>query len=217
MSQATRGLGGAVLLVAVAGGLFFQGLGRYPLLDPDEARHAEVAREMAAGSGARRLFLPTLDLEPYREKSAGYYWLVAFSYRAFGVGEVAARAGSALAALGAVLALYAHALQRWSSARGRASETSDSGAVRSSSGRSGRCSGCQWASSTGATSPPSRPRTCGVWARRARTPRRSTTTSSGCPPCCSRGRSSRRACSDAPRETRAGERFCCGRCSCLRR
>ena len=113
MGEATRALGGALLLAAVAGGLFFQGLGSYPLLDPDEARHAEVAREMAAGSGARRLFLPTLDLEPYREKPAGYYWLVAFSYRALGVGEVAARAASALAALVAVLALYAHALPRW--------------------------------------------------------------------------------------------------------
>src|SRR3989475_12610075 len=113
MSQATRGLGGAVLLVAVAGGLFFQGLGRYPLLEPGEARHAEVAREMAAASGVRRVFLPTLDLEPYREKPAGYYWLVALAYGALGVGEAGARAVSALAALVAVLALYAYALPRW--------------------------------------------------------------------------------------------------------
>src|SRR5207247_2297641 len=112
MGRPTRALGGAVLLAAVAGGLFFQGLGRYPLLDPDEARHAEVAREMAAASGVRRLFLPTLDLEPYREKPAGYYWLVALAYGALGVGEVAARAVSALAALVAVLALYAYALPR---------------------------------------------------------------------------------------------------------
>ena len=43
----SRALAGAVLLVVIAGALFFHGLGRYPLLDPDEARHAEVAREMA--------------------------------------------------------------------------------------------------------------------------------------------------------------------------
>src|SRR5947199_7299621 len=113
MGATTRAVGGAALLALVAGGLFFQGLGRYPLLDPDEARHAEVAREMAAASGVRRLFLPTLDLEPYREKPAGYYWLVACAYGAFGVGEAAARAPSAPAALIAVLALYAHALPRW--------------------------------------------------------------------------------------------------------
>src|SRR3989449_3496209 len=113
MGPTTRAVGGAALLALVAGALFFQDLGRYPLLDPDEARHAEVAREMAAGHGLRRLFLPTLDLEPYREKPAGYYWLVALAYAALGVGEAAARAVSALAALVAVLALYAYALPRW--------------------------------------------------------------------------------------------------------
>lgn len=113
MGPTTRAVGGAALLALVAGALFFQDLGRYPLLDPDEARHAEVAREMAAGHGLRRLFLPTLDLEPYREKPAGYYWLVALAYGALGVGEAAARAVSALAALVAVLALYAYALPRW--------------------------------------------------------------------------------------------------------
>src|SRR5882724_1435616 len=113
MGATTRAVGGAALLALVAGGLFLQGLGRYPLLDPDEARHAEVAREMAAGHGLRRLFLTTLDLEPYPEKPAGYYWLVALAYGALGVGEAAARAVSALAALVAVLSLYAYALPRW--------------------------------------------------------------------------------------------------------
>src|SRR5881628_3807072 len=113
MGPTTRAVGGAALLALVAGALFFHDLGRYPLLDPDEARHAEVAREMAAGHGLRRLFLPTLDLEPYREKPAGYYWLVALAYGALGVGEAAARAVSALAALVAVLSLYAYALPRW--------------------------------------------------------------------------------------------------------
>src|SRR3989441_5951142 len=113
MGPTTRAVGGAALLALVAGGLFLHGLGRYALLDPDEARHAEVAREMAAASGVRRLFLPTLDFEPYREKPPGYYWLVALAYGALGVGEAAARAVSALAALVAVLALYAYALPRW--------------------------------------------------------------------------------------------------------
>src|SRR5438876_6127907 len=113
MGPTTRAVGGAALLALVAGALFLQDLGSYPLLDPDEARHAEVAREMAAGHGLRRLFLPTLDLEPYREKPAGYYWLVALAYGALGVGEAAARAVSALAALVAVLSLYAYALPRW--------------------------------------------------------------------------------------------------------
>ncbi|HJQ85800.1 MAG TPA: hypothetical protein VKA21_17055, partial [Candidatus Binatia bacterium] len=68
-----RALAAGVLLAAVAGALFLVGLGRHPVLDPDEARHAEVAREMAAARGVRRLVLPTLDFRPYREKPAGYY------------------------------------------------------------------------------------------------------------------------------------------------
>src|SRR5207244_694861 len=99
MGPTTRAVGGAALLALVAGALFFQDLGRYPLLDPDEARHAEVAREMAAGHGLRRLFLPTLDLEPYREKPAAYYWLVALAYGTLGVGDAAARAVSGPLAL----------------------------------------------------------------------------------------------------------------------
>src|SRR2546427_11070583 len=75
-----RTIAGGLLVAAVAGALFSQDLGRYPLWDPDEARHAEVAREMAAAHGIRRLLLPTLDLAPYREKPAGYYWLVTPAY-----------------------------------------------------------------------------------------------------------------------------------------
>src|SRR5437773_10695971 len=134
VGRPTRALGGAVVLAAVAGGLFFQGLGRYPLLDPDEARHAEVAREMAAVSGVRRLFLPTLDLEPYREKPAGYYWLVALAYGALGVAEAAARAVSALAALVAVLSLHAYAPPCWGAPAGAGAGL----AAASSAGRLGR-------------------------------------------------------------------------------
>src|SRR2546430_15796331 len=113
MGPTTRAVGGAALLALVAGGLSLHGRGRYALLDPTEARHAEVAREMAAARGVRRLFLPTLDFEPYREKPPGYYWLVALAYGALGVGEAGARAVSALAALVAVLSLCAYALPRW--------------------------------------------------------------------------------------------------------
>jgi len=65
-------LGGAALLGLVAGGLFFQDLGRYPLWDPDEARHAEVAREMVVAHGWQRLVLPTFELQSYREKPPGH-------------------------------------------------------------------------------------------------------------------------------------------------
>src|SRR5437867_1575427 len=103
---------GGVLLALVAGGLFFQDLGRYPLWDPDEARHAEIAREMAAAHGWRRLVLPTLELAPYREKPPGHYWLVSLAYTALGVDAGAARTPSAVAAWLLVMTLYAWTLPR---------------------------------------------------------------------------------------------------------
>src|SRR5262249_60121377 len=101
---------GGVLVAMVAGVLFFQDVGRYPFWAPDEARHAEVAREMASAHGIRRLLLPTLDLEPYHEKPAGYYWLVTLAYDVAGVSEAPARAISGAAALLAVLMPYPFAL-----------------------------------------------------------------------------------------------------------
>lgn len=105
-------LAGGALLALVAGALFVFGIGRYPLWDPDEARHAEVAREMAQAQGLRRLFLPTLRFEPYREKPAPYYWLVSTAYAVGGVAEGSARAVSAAAGLLVVLTVYAWAVPR---------------------------------------------------------------------------------------------------------
>src|SRR5439155_20805592 len=88
-------LAGALLLVVLTAGLFGFDLGRYPLWDSDEARHAEVARELGAGSGIRRLFLPTFEFEPYQEKPAGFYWLAALAYQVAGPSAGAPRAISA--------------------------------------------------------------------------------------------------------------------------
>ena len=115
-SSVHRGLLGGVLLALVAGALFLDGLGRSPLLDPDEARHAEVAREIFDARGVRGRLLPTLDYRPYSEKPPAYYWLVALAYRARGVDEAGARTVSALAALVAVVAIYAYALPRFGTA-----------------------------------------------------------------------------------------------------
>src|SRR5204863_2301579 len=102
-----RAIAGGLLVAAVAGALFSQDLGRYPLWDPDEARHAEVAREMAVAHGWRRLLLPTFELQPYPENPPGHYCLVSLAYAGLGVGARAARAPSAAAAWLLVMALYA--------------------------------------------------------------------------------------------------------------
>jgi 4-amino-4-deoxy-L-arabinose transferase-like glycosyltransferase len=90
-------------LVAVAACLFFIGLGRLPLLEPDEGRNAEVAREMISLDD---WITPHYDTLPYLDKPAVLFWLVAGSFKVFGLSETAARLPSALAALGTLLLIW---------------------------------------------------------------------------------------------------------------
>jgi len=92
-----------LLLLLVAACLFFAGLGRLPLLEPDEGRNAEVAREMLASGD---WITPHYDTLPYLDKPAVFFWLVAGSFRAFGVSEWAARFPSALMALGTMFLVW---------------------------------------------------------------------------------------------------------------
>jgi 4-amino-4-deoxy-L-arabinose transferase-like glycosyltransferase len=84
------------------------GLGAYPLLDPDEGRNAEVAREMMAGGD---FVLPRLDGLPYLDKPVLFFAADALSQRLLGAGEAAAR----LPAL--VFALATAALTAWFAGR----------------------------------------------------------------------------------------------------
>lgn len=80
--------------------LFFLGLGRLPLLEPDEGRNAEVAREMLLTGD---WITPHFNALPYLDKPAVFFWLVAGSFRLWGVSEWAARFPSALMGLATVL------------------------------------------------------------------------------------------------------------------
>jgi 4-amino-4-deoxy-L-arabinose transferase-like glycosyltransferase len=94
-----RALTGVAFLVAAM--LFFARLGDLPLIDPDEGRNAEVAREMAE-TGA--WVVPSFNGIPYLDKPAFYFRAVALSFTVFGRNEFTARLPSALsAALLAVL------------------------------------------------------------------------------------------------------------------
>jgi len=90
----------------VAGTVLLSGLGSIPLMQPDEGRNAEVAREMAADGS---WLVPTLEGHPYLDKPAAYFAMVAVSLRAFGNNAWAARLPSALCGLGILVLLYAFA------------------------------------------------------------------------------------------------------------
>jgi 4-amino-4-deoxy-L-arabinose transferase-like glycosyltransferase len=75
----------------------------FHLLEPDESRYAEIPREMLQRGD---LVVPVLQGEPYLDKPPLQYWLVAASYRLFGVSEAAARLPSALAVHATLLLVY---------------------------------------------------------------------------------------------------------------
>ena len=108
MSPPRRDLLRDLLLLALLGALLLlPGLGRRDVWNPDEARYAEVAREMRlSGSWA----VPRLNGEVYTQKPPLLFWSIAASGLviggAGGIGETAARLPSALSAIGAILLVY---------------------------------------------------------------------------------------------------------------
>jgi 4-amino-4-deoxy-L-arabinose transferase-like glycosyltransferase len=91
------------LLLSTAAVLFFAGLGRLPLLEPDEGRNAEVAREMLTTGD---WVTPHYNSFTYLDKPAVYFWMVAASLRTFGVSEAAARLPSALMGAATMLLVW---------------------------------------------------------------------------------------------------------------
>ena len=91
------------LLLFTAAVLFFAGLGRLPLLEPDEGRNAEVGREMLVSGD---WITPHFNGFVYLDKPAVYFWMVAASFKTFGISEGAARLPSALMAVATMLLVW---------------------------------------------------------------------------------------------------------------
>ncbi len=104
--MAARRIAAAATFLAVAvlaATVFFFHLGSYGLWEPDEARYAEISREMLA---SRDFILPHLNYVAYIEKPPLLYWLTAFSFAIGGRSELAARIVPALSALVGVIATW---------------------------------------------------------------------------------------------------------------
>ena len=101
---------GTAAAFLVAGACLFARLGSLPLIQPDEGRNAEVAREM---KDAGAWLVPTYDGLPYLDKPALYFRLVAVSMSALGENETAARLPAALAAFALLGLVYAFCRHAW--------------------------------------------------------------------------------------------------------
>lgn len=92
-----------LLISAIVIAFYCYGLGKLPLLGPDEPRYAQVAREMFLSGD---LITPTLGGHTWFEKPALLYWMIAGAFKLFGVSEWSARFGPALCGLLTIAAVW---------------------------------------------------------------------------------------------------------------
>lgn len=105
-----RVLASALVVMLLGAATLLLGLGRYPLWEPDEARHAQIAHEIVERG---TWLLPTFRGHPYLRKPILYYWLTAAAYEVGGVQTAAARSVSAIAGLLTLLAVFTWANRAW--------------------------------------------------------------------------------------------------------
>ena len=100
-------LGGLLLLVII---LFFSKIGSLPLFDPDEPRYAAAAKGMVETGD---WIVPYFNGMPRLNKPPLFYWLVALSFKFFGVSELSARLPSLLFGIGGVIIAFIWARSIW--------------------------------------------------------------------------------------------------------
>ena len=93
----------SLLLLIVLPGILLYPTRSFHLLEPDEGRYAQIAREMFDRG---EWIVPTLQGQPYLDKPPMLYWLVKISYSIFGVSEASARLIPALAVHLSILLVY---------------------------------------------------------------------------------------------------------------
>jgi 4-amino-4-deoxy-L-arabinose transferase-like glycosyltransferase len=123
LQRSTLAKRAGLLFFLAAAAFYFYGLGRLPLVGPDEPRYAQVAREMYLRGDP---VTPTLGNHTWFEKPALLYWMMMASYQMFGVSEWAARLGPALCGLLTAVSIY------WLGRRVERAAQTDEGAGESS-------------------------------------------------------------------------------------
>ncbi len=92
-----------LLLIALLPAVLLYPTRSFHLLEPDEGRYAQIPREMLESGD---WVVPTLQSEAYLDKPPLMYWLVALSYKTFGVTPAAARLVPAVCVHLTILAVY---------------------------------------------------------------------------------------------------------------
>jgi 4-amino-4-deoxy-L-arabinose transferase-like glycosyltransferase len=106
-----------LLLLTVAGWAYLYRLSTPALFDdPNDAQYAEVAREMVETGN---WITPQLDYVLFLNKPALSYWLIALSFKAFGINELAARLPGALTDLVLLLLVWRLGAVLWNDSVGR--------------------------------------------------------------------------------------------------
>lgn len=90
-------------LMTVCYFLYFVGLGNFPFIDPSESYYVEACREMLQLGD---YITPHLNYQIYFSKPIINFWLIAASYKMFGLSEFSARLPFAILSSGLVLATY---------------------------------------------------------------------------------------------------------------
>lgn len=104
-----------LILLVLCGVLYFGMLGQRTLWETDEARYAEVAREMVASGD---WVTPRLNYVKYFEKPILTYWLVAGAFKILGVSDYAARLTPAIFGTLSVLLTYLLGRSLWNARAG---------------------------------------------------------------------------------------------------
>ncbi|MGB9807613.1 MAG: ArnT family glycosyltransferase [Thermosulfidibacteraceae bacterium] len=86
----------SLLVFLLTSFLYFVSLSTYPLMEPDEARNMEIAREIVMEG---RAFPPTVHGRVRYEKPPLYYYILSVFYKVFGHNEYAGRVLSAMSSV----------------------------------------------------------------------------------------------------------------------